>query len=92
MARTGRFATACCARAPEELILDLDATDDEVPGRQVRRFFHAFYDHYCFLPLCVFCGEQLLVSYLRPSNVDGAKHAWAVAALLVKRLRQACRR
>lgn len=74
---------------PEELILDLDATDDEVHGRQVSRFFHAFYDHYCFLPLYVFCGDQLLVSYLRPSNVDGAKHAWAVVGLLVKRLRQA---
>ncbi len=45
--------------------------------------------HYCFLPLYVFCGERLLVSYLRPSKIDGAKHAWAILALLVKRLRAA---
>jgi hypothetical protein len=75
--------------APEELILDFDATDDAVHGRQEGRFFHGYYDHYCFLPLYVFCADQLLVSYLRPSNVDGAKHAWAILALLVKRLRQA---
>ena len=42
----------------------------------------------CFLPLYVFCRKQLLVSYLRPSKIDGAKHAWAILALLVKRLRQ----
>jgi hypothetical protein len=75
--------------APEELILDFDATDDAVHGRQEGRFFHGYYDHYCFLPLYVFCGERLLVSYLRPSKIDGAKHAWAILALLVKRLRQA---
>ncbi len=76
-------------RAPAELVLDFDATDDPVHGRQVGRFFHGYYDHYCFLPLYVFCGDHLLVSYLRPSNIDGAKHAWAILALLVKRLRQA---
>ena len=74
---------------PQELVLDFDATDDAVHGRQVGRFFHGYYDHYCFLPLYVFCGEHLLVSYLRRSNIDGAKHAWAILALLVKRLRQA---
>ena len=76
-------------QAPEELILDFDATDDAVHGRQVGRFFHGYYDHYCFLPLYVFCGERLLVGYLRSSKIDGAKHAWAILALLVKRLRQA---
>jgi hypothetical protein len=75
--------------APEELVLDFDATDDPVHGKQEGRFFHGYYDCYCFLPLYVFCGEQLLVSYLRPSKIDGAKHAWAILALLVKRLRQA---
>jgi hypothetical protein len=74
---------------PAELILDFDATDDPVHGHQDGRFFHGYYDHYCFLPLYVFCGDQLLVSYLRPSMIDGAKHAWAILALLVKRLRQA---
>ena len=75
--------------APEELVLDFDCTDDAVHGCQEGRFFHGYYDHYCFLPLYVFCGDQLLVSYLRPSNIDQAKHAWAILALLVKRLRQA---
>ena len=73
---------------PEELVLDFDATDDPVHGRQVGRFFHGYYDHYCFLPLYVFCGDDLLVSYLRPSNIDGAKHGWAILALLVRRLRR----
>ena len=77
------------AKPPEELILDFDATDDPVHGKQEGRFFHGYYDHYCFLPLYVFCGDQLLVSYLRRSNLDGARHAWAILALLVKRLRDA---
>jgi hypothetical protein len=75
-------------RPPKRLILDFDATDDAVHGQQEGRFFHGYYDHYCFLPLYVFCGKQLLVSYLRPSKIDGAKHAWAILSLLVKRLRQ----
>jgi hypothetical protein len=73
---------------PEELILDFDPTDDRVHGTQVNAFFNSHYGDYCFLPLYVFCGEQLLVSYLRPSNIDGARHAWAVLALLVKALRR----
>ena len=74
--------------APDELILDFDATDDRVHGQQEGRFFHGYYDHYCFLPLYVFCGEQLLVSYLRPSNIDGAKHTLSILNLLVKRMRE----
>ena len=74
---------------PPELILDFDATNDPVHGSQIGRFFHGYYDEYCFLPLYVTCREQLLVAYLRPSNIDGARHAWAILALLVKRLRQA---
>jgi hypothetical protein len=50
---------------PEELILDFDATDDAVHGGQEGRFFHGYYYHYCFLPLYVFCGDRLLVAYLR---------------------------
>jgi hypothetical protein len=80
---------------PEELVLDFDATDDRVHGHRegvrstsASRFFHGYYDHYCFLPLYVFCGGQLLVAYLRPSKIDGAKHAWAILALLVRRFRQ----
>jgi Transposase DDE domain group 1 len=75
--------------APDELVLDFDATDDPLYGKQERRFFHGYYDNYCYLPLYVFCGEQLLVAYLRPSNIDESKHAGAVLKLLVRRLREA---
>lgn len=74
---------------PTELILDFDATDDRVHGLQEGRFFHGYYGDWCFLPLYVLCGEQLLVSYLRPSNIDVARHAPAILKLLVVRLRQA---
>ena len=73
---------------PKELILDFDATDDQIHGQQEGKFFHGYYDHYCFLPLYVFCGQKLLCSYLRPSNIDGAKHSWAILSLLVKRFRE----
>ena len=73
---------------PRELVLDFDATDDPVHGHQPGRFFHGYYDRYCYLPLYVFCGRQLLVAYLRPSNIDASKHAWSILSLLVKRFRQ----
>jgi hypothetical protein len=74
---------------PEHLILDFDATDDPVHGRQEKRFFHGYYDHHCFMPLYVFSGDELLVPYLRPSNIDASKHTRAVLKLLVRRLRAA---
>jgi hypothetical protein len=58
--------------APKEIILDLDATDDPLHGKQEGRFFHGYYGHYCYLPLYIFCGEFLLCARLRPSNIDGA--------------------
>lgn len=73
---------------PPVVILDFDATDTPVHGEQERRFFHGYYDCHCFLPLYVFCGDQLLVAYLRPSNQDTAKHAAAILKLLVTRLRK----
>jgi len=80
---------ASFAAAPAELVLDFDATDDRIHGLQEGRFFHGYYGDWCFLPLYVFCGEQLLVSYLRASNIDAARHAPAILKLLVARLRQA---
>jgi hypothetical protein len=74
---------------PEELLLDFDAADDPLYGKQEGRFFHGYHDNYCHLPLYVFCGEQLLVAYLRRSKIDESKHAGAVLKLLVKRLRRA---
>lgn len=74
--------------APEELVLDFDATDNPLHGQQEGRFFHGYYDCYCYLPLYVFCGQQLLCAYLRESHIDGAKHAAAILKLLVTKLRQ----
>jgi hypothetical protein len=74
---------------PEHLILDFDATDDLIHGKQEGGFFHGYYDHYCFLPLYVFCGDELLTAYLRPSDIDAAKHSRAVLKLLVQKLRAA---
>ena len=73
---------------PEQLILDFDATDAPVHGQQEGRFFHGYYDEYCFLPLYVFCGDQLLAAYLRTADGDGARHSWAILKLLVERFRQ----
>lgn len=72
---------------PEEIVLDVDATDDLIHGQQERRFFNGFYDGYCFLPLYIFCGDQILVSYLRPSNIDAAKHTGGICRLLVSAIR-----
>jgi hypothetical protein len=74
---------------PSCLVLDFDATDDPVHGGQEGRFFHGYYDGYCFLPLYVFCGERLLVAYLRTADGDAARHSRAVLKLLATRLRQA---
>jgi hypothetical protein len=73
--------------APEELVLDFDATDNPLHGQQEGRFFHGYCDSYGYLPLYVFCGQQLLCAYLRPSNIDGARHTAAILKLLVRRLR-----
>jgi hypothetical protein len=80
---------ASFAQPPAELILDFDATDDLVHGEQIGRHFSRYYDGYCFLPLYVFCGEQLLVAYLRSAKHDAALHTAAIMKLLTRRLRQA---
>ena len=74
---------------PTELILDIDASDIPAHGNQEQIEFHAYYDHYCYLPLYLFCGQQMLACVLRRSRIDGAKYAAAVIRLVVKRLRQA---
>ena len=73
---------------PDVLVLDFDATDDPVHGGQERKFFHGYYDNYCFLPLYVFCESQLLVAYLRPADIDPAMRSRGILKLLVKRIRQ----
>lgn len=61
------------AEAPEQIILDVDATDDPLHGNQEGRFFHGYYMNYCYLPLYIFCGEYLLCARLRPSNIDASE-------------------
>ncbi len=75
-------------KPPKELILDFDATDDSVHGKQLGRFYHGYYKGYCFLPLYVFCGKHLLAGYLRPSNIDAAYGAWSILKLLSNRFRE----
>lgn len=75
--------------SPQEIIIDVDATDDPTHGDQVGNHFNAFYDHHCFLPLYFFCGDQLLWSQLRTSKTGGAHGTLAIFDYLVKRIRKA---
>lgn len=72
---------------PRELILDLDATDDPIHGMQEGRFFHGYYDHYCYLPLYIFCGSELLCAKLRPANIDGAAGSLEEVQRIVRAIR-----
>src|SRR4249920_1216406 len=74
-------------RAPKQIILDLDATDDPLHGEQEGRFFHGYYDCYCYLPLYVFCGRHLLVAKLRRADIDAAAGAVEEVARIVARVR-----
>lgn len=78
-----------CGQAPDELILDIDATHMPLHGQQERAHFNAHYDNYCYLPLYVFCGQDMLACVLRPSDRDPARVVSALIKLLVSRLRQA---
>src|SRR5262245_26099832 len=75
------------AQAPNEIILDLDATDDPVHGNQEGRFFHGYYDCYCYLPLYVFCGRHLLAAKLRPASIDAAAGSVEEVARIVAHIR-----
>ena len=72
---------------PEEIVLDLDATDDPLHGEQEGRFFHGYYDGYCYLPLYIFCGRHLLVAKLRPANIDACAGALEEVIRVVARIR-----
>jgi hypothetical protein len=75
------------AKAPSQITRDLDATDDPLPGHQEGRFFHGYYDGYCYLPLYIFCGRHLLAAKLRRSNIDGAAGAVEAVARIISRIR-----
>jgi hypothetical protein len=75
------------AKAPSQITLDLDATDDPLHGHQEGRFFHGYYDCYCYLPLYVFCGRHLLAAKLRRSNIDAAAGALQEIIRIVGQIR-----
>src|SRR6202007_472302 len=74
--------------APKEIILDLDATDDPLHGHQEGRFFHGYYDSYCYLPLYIFCGRHLLCAKLRRANIDGSAGAREEVERIVGQIRE----
>lgn len=74
--------------APSEIILDLDATDDPLHGKQEGRFFHGYYGHYCYLPLYIFCGDHLLCARLRPSDIDASAGSVEEVERIVSWIRQ----
>ena len=73
--------------APREIVLDLDATDDPLHGHQEGRFFHGYYDGYCYLPLYIFCGSHLLLAKLRRSNIDASAGAVEEVTRIVGQIR-----
>jgi hypothetical protein len=75
-------------RAPRKIVLDIDATDVALHGEQESRFFHGYYDHYCYLPLYVYCGRQLLCAKLRPANIDGAAGAVEELQRIIGQIRE----
>ena len=74
-------------QAPEQIVLDLDATDDIVYGNQEGRFYHGYYHDYCYLPLYVFCGEHLLCARLRMSNIDASADSVEELEPVIARIR-----
>ena len=74
--------------APREIVIDLDGTDLPVHGHPEQRFFHGFYNHYCYLPLYVVCGDHLLGVRLRPANIDASAGALQEIERMVKQIRQ----
>ena len=72
---------------PKQIILDLDATDDPLHGHQEGRFFHAYYDCYCYLPLYIFCGRHLLAAKLRCSDIDASAGSVEEVARIVAQIR-----
>jgi hypothetical protein len=74
--------------APEQIVLDVDTTDVELHGDQEGRFFHGYYDHYCYLPLYIFSGEHLLCARLRQANIDASAGALSEIQRIVEQIRQ----
>lgn len=76
------------ASAPQCIVLDLDVTDLPLHGHQEGRFFHGYYDSYCYLPLYIFCGEHLLCARLRTADQDASAGSTAEVERIVGQIRQ----
>ncbi len=76
-------------QAPAEIVLDMDTTDMPLHGKQEGRFFHGYYDNYCYLPLYVFCGDHVLCARLREANHDAAFGCLPEIERIVKQIRAA---
>ena len=74
--------------APEEIVLDLDATDDRLHGHQEGRFFHGYYGCYCYLPLYITCGEHVVCGRLRPSDIDASAGSVAELSRIIGQIRR----
>lgn len=75
--------------APEQVVLDIDTTDFAIHGEQEGRFYHGYYDHYCYLPLYVFAGEHVLCARLRPSNIDPSAGSRKEIERIIRQIRAA---
>jgi hypothetical protein len=73
---------------PTRIVLDVDATNTPLHGHQLGRFFHGYYDEYCYLPLYIFCDDHPLLALLRPSNIDASTGLLKHLQRIVARLRQ----
>jgi hypothetical protein len=85
----GKIFIESYAQAPEQIVLDIDATDLPLHGKQEGRFFHGYYDNYCYLPLYIFCGEQVLCARLREANHDAAFGSLVEIERIVAQIRSA---
>jgi len=75
-------------KPPKRIVLDLDATDDPIHGEQEGRFFHGYYNNYCYLPLYIFAGDELLCARLRRSNIDASAGTVEELERIVEHLRR----
>lgn len=79
-------------KEPDQIILDLDATDDPLHGNQEGRFFHGYYKEYCYLPLYIFCKDHLLCARLRSSNIDAPEGSVEELERIIGRIRKSWKR
>jgi len=83
-----RLFLAAHKQPPKSIIIDLDSTDDPLHGDQEGKFFHGYYGGYCYLPLYIFCGRELLAAKLRTADIDGAACSVEEIMRIVRQIRE----